>query len=70
MYDSCVTYSVQHGSDENPSEAPAETLGAATRIAVAFVREDRRRVRVRLPDGAVMDFESFQDAVFRGDLRD
>jgi hypothetical protein len=65
-----VTYIVLHGPANNPSEQTADTVGAAARIAVAFVRENRRHVRVRCPDGAVMDFEAFQDAVFQGDLKD
>ena len=70
MYDGCVTYTVQHGAADEPAEQSAETVGAAVRIAVAFVREKRKAVRVRLPDGRSMDFEAFQDAVFQGDLRD
>jgi hypothetical protein len=65
-----VTYTVQHGSDEQPGEQTAETVGAATRLAVTFIREHRRNVRVRLPTGLTMDFDSFQAAVFRGDLKD
>jgi hypothetical protein len=65
-----VTYVVQHGPVDNPAEQTADSVGAAARIAVAFVRENRRNVRVRCPDGAVMDFEAFQDAVFQGDLKD
>ncbi len=68
MYDGYVTFIIQHGED--PFEQPAETVGAAARIAVAFVREKRKNVRVRLPDGRLMDFEAFQDAVFHGDLKD
>ncbi len=70
LYDSCVTYIVQHGSPDRPAEHPAESVAAAARLAVAFVREQRRNVRVRLPDGATLDFEAFQDAVFQGVLRD
>ncbi|HXQ11657.1 MAG TPA: hypothetical protein VN805_11745 [Caulobacteraceae bacterium] len=65
-----MTYTVLHGAADSPSEHAADTLGAAARIAVAFVREDRRHVRVRCPDGAVMDFQAFQEAVFQGDLKD
>jgi hypothetical protein len=65
-----VTYIVLHGAADSPSEQSAETVGAAARIAVAFVRENRRNVRVRCPDGAVMDFDTFQDAVFQGELKD
>ncbi|HEX4197529.1 MAG TPA: hypothetical protein VHZ26_08805 [Caulobacteraceae bacterium] len=70
MYDSYVTYIVQHGAGDEPVEHVAESVGAAARIAVALAREKRRNVRVLMPDGETMDFESFQDAVFRGDLRD
>ncbi len=65
-----MTFTVLHGAADSPSEQTADTVGAAARIAVAFVRENRRNVRVRCPDGAVMDFEAFQDAVFQGDLKD
>jgi hypothetical protein len=65
-----VTYVIQHGPANKPSEQPAETVAAAARIAIAFVRENRRNVRVCCPGGAVMDFETFQDAVFQGDLKD
>jgi hypothetical protein len=70
VYDACVTYIVQHGAPDRPAEQSAETVGAAARIAVAFVREKRKHVRVRMPDGTSMDFDAFQDAVFRGDLGD
>ena len=69
VYDGYVTYIVQYGGIE-PHEQPVESVGAAARIAVAFVRERRRDVCVRLPDGTSMDFEAFQEAVFRGDLQD
>jgi hypothetical protein len=65
-----VSYVVQHGPTDKPFEQPADSVGAAARLAVGFVREKRLNVRVRLPDGAVMDFTSFQDAVFQGELRD
>ena len=70
LYDSCVTYIVQHGPADQPAQHPAESVAAAARLAVALVREQRRNVRVRLPDGATLDFEAFQDAVFQGVLRD
>ena len=70
LYDSYVTYVIQHGPAGEPSEQPAETVAAAARIAIGFVRENRRNVRIVCPDGAVMDFEAFQDAVFQGDLKD
>ncbi len=70
MYDSSVTYVIQHGPADKPSEQAADSVAAAARIAIAFVRENRRNVRVRCPDGSVMDFEAFQDAVFQGDLKD
>jgi hypothetical protein len=65
-----VSYIVQHGPSDKPFEQPAESVGAAARLAVGFVREKRLNVRVLLPTGQVMDFTSFQDAVFQGDLRD
>jgi hypothetical protein len=70
VYDGCVTYIVRYSTKGAPFEQPADSVGAAARIAVAFVREKRKGVHVRLPDGTSMDFESFQDAVFHGDLRD
>ena len=69
-YDSCVTYIVIHGSDEKPVQHTGETLGAATRLALAYGRENRKNVRIRLPSGATMTFEAFQEAIFQGDLRD
>jgi len=45
-------------------------VAAAARLAVALVREQRRNVCVKLPDGKVLDFEAFQDAVFQGVLHD
>lgn len=65
-----MSYVVQHGPADKPFEQAANSVGAAARLAVGFVREKRTNVRVRLPDGAVMDFPSFQDAVFQGELRD
>jgi hypothetical protein len=65
-----VTYVVQHGAAGDPSEQRVETVSAAARIAIALVREQRRNVRVKLDSGAVLDFDAFQDAVFRGELRD
>ncbi len=69
-YDSYVTYVVIHGSDEKPTEQAADTLGGATRLALAYMREHRKNVRVQLPSGRTMTFESFQEAIFQGDLRD
>ena len=65
-----MTYIVLHGTADRPSEQSVDSVAAATRIAIALVREQRRDVRVRLPDGAVLDFDSFQDAIFRGELKD
>ena len=70
VYDSWVTYIVRYSTNGAPFEQPADSVGAAARIAVAFVREKRKGVHVHLPDGTSMDFESFQQAVFQGDLRD
>ncbi len=69
-YDDYVTFIVKHGAENEPFEQPADSVGAAARIAVAFVREKRKAVRVCLPDGTLMAFEAFQEAVFQGDLRD
>ncbi len=65
-----MTFIVQHGTAERPSEHPAASVAAAARLAVALVREQRRNVRIKLPDGKVLDFEAFQDAVFQGVLHD
>jgi hypothetical protein len=70
VYDTYVAYIVQHGPLDKPFEQAAETVGAAARVAVAFVREKRHNVRVTLPDGKSMSFETFQEAVFQGDLGD
>jgi len=70
VYDSYVAYIVIHGSDEKPTEQAADSLGGATRLALAYMREHRKNVRVQLPSGTTLTFEAFQDAIFQGDLRD
>jgi len=69
-YDGFVTYVVQHGTADHPSEEVVETVAAAARIAIGLVREQRRNVRVKLDSGAVLGFDAFQEAVFRGELKD
>jgi hypothetical protein len=39
-------------------------------MAVQHLKDGRKNVRVRLPDGEVLSFEEFQCAVFSGRLRD
>jgi hypothetical protein len=70
LYDGYVTYVVLHGSPDRSSEQAVDTVAAAARIAISFAREQRRDVRVRLPDGSTLPFDDFQDAVFRGELKD
>jgi hypothetical protein len=65
-----VTYAVLYGSSDRPTGANADSLGQAARLAVQHLKDGRRNVRVRLPDGEVLSFDEFERAVFSGRLRD
>jgi hypothetical protein len=58
------------GPPEAHRQAIVFSLGDAARCAVRFMRERRSDVRVRLPDGEILKFEEFQQAVFAGRLTD
>jgi hypothetical protein len=58
------------GPPEAQRQAIVFSLGDAARCAVRFMRERRSDVRVRLPDGEILKFEEFQQAVFAGRLSD
>jgi hypothetical protein len=53
-----------------PRQAIVFSLGDAARFAVQYMRERRPNVRIRLPDGEILGFEAFQQAVFDGKLTD
>jgi hypothetical protein len=63
-----VTYVVLFGPPGLERQAIVFSLGEAARCAVRYVRERRSDVRVRLPDGEILGFEAFQEAVFAGKL--
>jgi hypothetical protein len=69
-YHRFVTYVVIHGRSKSERQATASSLGDAARLAVRYLKEGRRDVRVRLPEGDTLDFEAFQEAVFAGRLRE
>jgi hypothetical protein len=58
------------GPPDAQRQAIVFSLGDAARCAVRYVRERRSDVRIRLPDGEILGFEEFQQAVFAGRLSD
>jgi len=63
-------YRVLHGAEAAPFELSVGSLGEAARAAVALMREGRHNVRVKIPDGEVLDFDAFQQAIVHRTLRD
>jgi hypothetical protein len=63
-----VTYIVIFGSQKQQGQAIVFSLGEAARFAVRYMQERRPQVRICLPDGKILGFEAFQQAIFSGNL--